>query len=177
MKSIIHNSLLVFIGMALLFSSSVRAEPITALITLLVAEKLTSSSEEQKEAAPRERPVADWREHLEENELAALEAIRQHPAIGACMEKADQDHPVASYHARKMARFSASVQQHLDHTGTLPDIKSLHYKWPAKAFRWCGEQAGIVTASSSTSLLTYAYNMARVVHFHHNHTGMVALNQ
>lgn len=175
MNPVRYNGLIILLGMGLLFGNSARAEPLTALFTLLIAERITSSAEPAP--APQARPVAGWREQLAADELATLETLRQHPAIGVCMEKADQHHPIASYHVRKMARFSTAVQRHLERTGSLPDIESLQYQWPARAFRWCGEQAGVAVSSAQTSLLTYAYNMARVVHFHHNQSGMVALNQ
>jgi hypothetical protein len=157
------------IGLGLIVSGSARAEPLTALLSMLIAEKLTSSHREEK--SPTAQRVSGWREQLNKSEVSSLESIRQHPAIHTCIEKADNQNAIASYHIRKMVRFSTLLQQHLTQTGSLPEIESLNYQWPARAFSWCSKQAGIVVASD-THLITHAYNMARVVHFHHNQSGM-----
>lgn len=169
-QATIKNSLRLLIACSLTLCSGVRADPVTALVSLLLVEKLAPGDQQR---SGREEAYG-WREQLTTTELHMLENIRQHPAIDTCITMADNHHPVASYQARKLASFGVLVQQHITNTGALPDLKSLSYQWPARAFRWCSTQAG-VTASSDTSLLTYAHNIARVIQFHYQQQEMVAL--
>lgn len=141
---------------------AVQADPVSELASLL-------GNDEQR---PREAPRS-WRDYLTAMELEMLEGISRHPAVATCILMADNHHPVAGYQIRKLARFGALVQRRLSSTGALPDLKSLHYQWPARALRWCSAEAGISSAGD-TSLLSYANHLARIIHRHHRQPGIVA---
>ncbi len=160
----------VFVGLISLgtISKNAYADPLTTLLGLLFADKVTSQPADGQAVAGKSdtqntnvMPV--WRKTISEVELAALDNMQNHPAVGTCMEMADQNHPIASYNARKIAEFSAYVKLSYAKTGEAPDIESIRYQWPARAFRWCSKKAGITHAGTPRSLEQLAHGMIRVV--------------
>lgn len=150
---------ILFTGIAMgMHSASSHADPVTGILSLLFAERMSSASNNRKE-----ENTSTWRKNLSSVELAALNSIKNHPAVDTCIEMADQDDPIASYNARKIAEFSAYVKLRYAKTGQTPSIESIHYQWPARAFRWCSKKAGITTAGRPRNLEQMARGMIRVV--------------
>lgn len=159
-KYLLYTGILLVGMTAGLCSTSAHANPVTSMLSLLFAETISSDS---RSTANEEGNTARWRENLSNAELTALNDIQNHPAVGICMKMADQDHPIASYNARKIAEFSAYVKLSLAKTGQIPAIELIRYQWPARAFRWCSKKAGITTAGKPRNLEQLAYGMIRIV--------------
>ena len=143
------------------------ADPMTTLLSLLFADKVTGQPTDQTVTGKSDTEDANitpvWHKTLSEAELVALNGMQNHPAVGTCMEMADQNHPIAGYNARKIAEFSAFVKLSYAKTGEAPDIESIRYQWPARAFRWCSKKAGITPIGTPRNLEQLARGMMRVV--------------
>ncbi len=150
------------IGLGMM-SKNVYADPLTTLLGLLFAEKTTSQAVSSKSDTEDTNTTPIWHKTLSEVELVALKGMQNHPAVGTCMEMADQNHAIASYNARKIAEFSAFVKLSYAKTGEAPDIESIRYQWPARAFRWCSKKAGITPTGTPRNLEQLAHGMMRVV--------------
>jgi hypothetical protein len=153
MKPMIKTAILT---LCVLVALPVKADPVVALASLILAQKIT-----QPKAKPVQRNTTSWRELLQVDEKNALDKIRSHPAISACLKRADQNHPVATYHLRKIAIFSAMVQKEAGNENP-KTIAQMNYRWPAKGFQWCKEQAGITTVSNESSLKREARQLANL---------------
>jgi hypothetical protein len=161
-KKLLMTWLLVGILGIGLSSQNVHANPIVGVLSLIFAEKVSDAGDDSP-ATEGENILPAWRKALSDAELAALNDIQIHPAVDTCMEMADQNHPIASYNARKIAEFSAYVKLRVAKTGRTPAIESIRYQWPARAFRWCSKKAGITMAGKTRNLEELAYGMIRVV--------------
>lgn len=151
-----------------IISKNAYADPMTTLLGLLFADKVTEQPTDSQTVAGKSStgdanitPV--WHKTLSEAELAALNGMQNHPAVGTCMEMANQNHPIAGYNTRKIAEFSAFVKLSYAKTGGAPDIESMRYQWPARAFRWCSKKAGITHIGAPRNLEQLARGMMRVV--------------
>lgn len=164
-----------------MISKNAYADPLTAILGLLFADKVSgqpanSRASDKNTTSDNKDHITDWRKTLSEPELAALDNIQNHPAVGTCMELANQNNPIASYNARKIAEFSAYIKLSYAKTGETPDIESIRYQWPARAFRWCSNKAGITTAGTPRNLEQLAHGMIRVVQNIEVHHTVVAQN-
>lgn len=114
------------------------------------------------EAAPAasDRPL--WREHLDREQLSTLRFISQHPAVQACIAKADAQHPIACYNTRKLVEFAQRYRAHIDRHGAPPAANELQYERSGMALQWCAEQAGI-TLSNGPGQLRYELSQMAVV--------------
>jgi hypothetical protein len=150
----------------------VMADPVSTLLSFLMSEE---ASPEKSKRSDEDR--ISWRNRLSEQQLAVIESMQHHPAIAACISAADQNNPIADFYSIKIARFSAKVKDEMEHTGSMPDIKSLNYKWPGKAMRYCGRRAGTYTSSDHLSLSTYAFKIASILNSSQNQEDMFALGE
>ena len=154
------------IGLGMM-SKNAYADPMTTLLSLLFADKVTGQPTDQTVTSKSDTEDVNvapvWHKTLSETELVALNGMQNHPAVGTCMEMADQNHAIAGYNARKIAEFSAFVKLSYAKTGEAPDIESIRYQWPARAFRWCSKKAGITPIGTPRNLEQLARGMMRVV--------------
>ena len=136
---------------------ALAADPVSAVLGLLFMQKGSTPAHQHK--AP---PPHHWREFLSQPQREALKRMQAHTAIGACVAKADGNDPVAAYQVRKIAQFGSNVERAIDRDGHMPDITSLHYRRPARAYRWCVAHSG-ATAVPRASLAEDAYRLARII--------------
>lgn len=148
-------------------SGVVAADPVSAVLGLLFMEKVSTPAHQHK--APPHR----WRDFLSRPQRAALKRMQVHTAIGACVAKADANDPIAAYQVRKIAQFGSNLERAIDRDGRMPDIASMHYRRPAKAYRWCVAHSGS-GAASRASLAEDAYRLARMVRGEDRQRSMLA---
>ena len=163
-----------------LSSQNVHADPIIGVLSLIFAEKMSGTKSDNPAidvSTTGAGAIPSWRKTLSNTEIAALNDIQNHPAVDTCLEMADQNHPIASYNARKIAEFSAYVKLRIAKTGQTPAIESIRYQWPARAFRWCGKKAGITMTGKTRNLEELAIGMIRVVqHIENQHNIIMMLD-
>jgi hypothetical protein len=160
----------IMLTLCVVIALPVKADPVIAIASLILAQKIVHPKHK-----PQLRNTTRWRELLNVNEKKALDKIRSHPAIHACLERANQNHPVATYHLRKIARFSALVQEKQTRSGEMPVLANMKYRWPAKGFQWCKKQVGITATSDEGSLKTAARQLADLSNSYSNEL-MVAMS-
>jgi len=149
---------LLSLGLSLLILAgpAARAEPLTALFALVLADKVIEN--DNKEAVDNNK---NWRQALSNEEIGALQQIKQHPAIQACIKEANDNHPAAQYHLRKIAQFSIRVKQDVEDHGYLSDMQQYAYLHPGKGFNWCKQQAGMQASNKAQDIKQAAYQLAQ----------------
>lgn len=142
-------------GLSLAAGTS-QADPLTTLLGLAAADRATR-------AGSVDAPHTPWRQRLTVPQRQALQSMRHHPAIKACVIAADADNAVASYHLRKIAQFGVSLRREATQRGAFPEVTTLDYAWPARAFRWCEHRAGEGVQAKNGTLESHARRIARLV--------------
>jgi hypothetical protein len=152
----------------LLWMGAAAADPVSTLLGLMVVDKV---SEPQ---ASEVRPYP-WRKMLSSEQLATLRSIRHNRAVGTCIAEADNGNPIAAYQARKIAAFSNAVRVAMARNHRAPDVATLRYRRPAKAYSWCARQAGLAPTNTETlSLRGYAERMVSLVRTGRDRPSMLA---
>ncbi len=169
----IQHTILLLIALVL-SAPPVMADPVSTLLSFILSEKVSPEKERSKRS---DEESITWRNRLSEQQLAVMQSMQHHPAIAACISAADQKNPIADFYSIKIARFSAKVNDKMERTGSMPDIKSLKYKWPGKAMRWCGRKAGTYTSSDHLSLSKYAFEITRILNSSKSQENMVPLGE
>jgi hypothetical protein len=157
--------LIVLVGCS---TAALAADPVSAVLGLLFMEKVSTPSHRGKVAPPHH-----WRDFLSRTQREALKRMEAHTAIGACVAKADANDPIAAYQVRKIAQFGSNLERAIDRDGHMPDITSMNYRRPARAYRWCVAHSS-ATAAPKASLTEDAYRLARIIREPGLHQPMLA---
>lgn len=156
MKLIRYFTLITVLSLA--FSGIGRADPIIALASLLLANKVTGNKSENQF-----KNTTHWRDLLDVEEQNALNSMQNNPAIHTCIQRMQQGDPVAEYHLRKIASFSVRLKAYVQNQNSHDVLREIAYKRAAKGYSWCMRQAGIQAVHSANTLKLHARLLARAV--------------
>ena len=151
-----HKILLLLVALVVPLSS--LADPVTAIIGLLVADNINPSN-----AKPQTKNHYTWRELLTTDEARILPRLEMNPVVQTCSHLADEGNAIAAYHMRKIADFAVRLDRYIKDNGSVPTIRSMDYHWPARGMQWCEQQYGQQSADSGLSLHAYALRLTTLV--------------
>ncbi len=155
MRRLIVSIAAVALGLTAPLGHVGHADPLTTIFGLAAADKVTGADNALTVSTP-------WRARLTRPQRSALQGMRHHPAISACIAAADRDDAVASYNLRKIAELAVALRGRAARSGSLPEVTAADYQWPARAFRWCARKAGGTEAVQAEPLEHYARQVTRL---------------